>query len=131
MSGTQQHAGRLARAGDDDLDVDVDGVTLTGVVRAGHEVWVRGHGGFGHFEGSDELWQREPGDDDAELTDLEIVVGLPTATDAQFDSLCEILERWRDEQTPLRLCAAPGRFSTLIEDTRRWVPPRRGPKPPL
>lgn len=43
-----------------------------------------------------------------------------------FALLVERLLAWRDQAIPLRVCGAPGRMFTIIEDYRTWLPlPRR------
>lgn len=119
----------VAQPGDDDLDLDIDGVTLTAVVRMGHEIWIRGVGGFGQFNSAGGGWETEPGDDECSETEVSLMVGFPTTPPENVDQYVSILETWRDRAVPLRICAAPGRLTTMIEDAGHWLPVPRGERP--
>lgn len=107
--------------GDPDLDLDVDGATLVSVVPMGHEVWMKLAGGFGQW-GGESPWEALPGSDESDETEIQIQVGYLEPPEWLFRQLVSQLEKWRDAATPLRLCCAPGRYSTLIEDSDSWVP---------
>lgn len=116
----------LAKPGDPDLDLDVDGITITSVVRMGHEIWVRATGGFGFWGGSDP-WSAPPGSHRAEDTEMQLVAGYPHSPEVMIGLVVAVLEQWRDQATPLRLCAATDRLMTLIEHPNLWLPwPRSG-----
>lgn len=116
-----------AQPGDDDLDLDVDGITLTAVVVDKPEILVRFTGGFGTWicvGGTRATFA--PGDDEAGVQEGEIHVVLNTAEESAFELYVMALERWRDRAVPLRLTASPTRMSRLAEDEDNWLPvPRR------
>ena len=119
----------VAQPGDTDLDIDVDGVTVTAVVVNGRELLIRMTGGFGSW--TDTTGQRAefpPGDDTVTVTEVTGTLILESADQHVFASYVSILETWRDRALPLRLCGAQGRMFSLIEDRDRWLPvPRNWP----
>lgn len=120
-------ASRLAKPGDDDLDLDLDGVSVVAVVVLGREVLVRVEGGFGRFvttDGTEALMP--PGDPRTGVEFGELVLVLEAMSEEGFAAYLARLEEWRARSVPLRLCSAPGRMTTLIEDASVWLPmPRR------
>jgi hypothetical protein len=121
--------GMVAKPGDDDLTVDVDGVTITAVVVGeGHEVLIETTGGFGRFlTTSGEWYTSDPGDGDVEETELRL--SLARMGDDTFAQYVARLEQWRDEAIPLRLCLAPGRAGTIIAARDEWLPFPSSPYP--
>lgn len=114
---------QLAKPGDPDLDIDVDGVTITSVTRMGHEIWMMARGGWGGFHATDGTeFHADPGEEVAHLTELEMLAGYPEGSPEMLDEITSRLEEWRDQATPLRVCGAPGRMFTMIEDQSRWLP---------
>lgn len=129
MSGTQNPMALIAKPGDPDLDLDVDGVTLVSVVMYGTEILARFEGGFGEFDATDGTRAvMEPGDPVAGVTEMNLTVGYTDPDPEWFAKVVEQLEKWRDTATPLRVCAAQGRMTTVIEDRGTWLPfPRSAP----
>jgi len=120
-------AKEYAEPGDPDLDIDVDGLTLTAVVVTGREVLLRATGGFGSFiDTKGEIANFEPGDPVQELEELEGRLYCPYASDETFNYMVDLLMQWRDRAVPLRMCGAPDRMFSLIENREVWIPlPRR------
>lgn len=115
---------KLAMPGDPDLDADVHGTTITAVVAAAEtrEILVRLTGGSGRWVDA----CSGESVDITTLTDGELSARLPTMPDDVWNRYVGQLERWRDQATPLRLTAAPGRVSLLIENRDTFIPlPRR------
>lgn len=114
---------KYAQPGDSDLDIDIDGITLTAVVVDEQEILLRGEGGFGEFlstQGERALFR--PGEADEGVEEMEAHLYFPAVPSRLFDKLVDRLEDWRDRAVPLRLCGAPGRMFTLIENEARWLP---------
>lgn len=113
---------KIAKPGDTDLDIDVDGITITAVVRDGADFIVRTVDGFGWWRHENgETFVAPPGDPAASVTELTMSFGWRTC--APFmDGYQSQLETWRDTAVPLRFCAAPGRMSLLMEDEQKWLP---------
>lgn len=123
-------ANRVAQPGAADLDFDVDGLTITAVVSTAVERMivprlVDGYGWWRCGDGAVETFL--PGDDpQARVAAVEAHICYPMMPPILFAQLVTRLEGWRDAGTPLRMCAAPGKATTLIEDLDRWVAlPRR------
>lgn len=120
---------RIAQPGDPDLDIDVDGATVTAVVAVDRHIVVHLRGGFGSMVNSDtgELATMPPGHPTAGVETATLHLWLPDAPDRLFDTYVSTLERWRDTAVPVRICGAPGRMFTAIEDRSSWLAiPRRG-----
>lgn len=120
----------LAMPGDPDLDADVDGLTVTSVVAVTEtrEVLVRLADGYGRFVDSTNGDMRHfpPGDPTARVSGGDISLRLPGMPDKVWAAYVGQLEAWRQKATPLRMCAAPGRVTLLIEDRSTFLPmPRR------
>lgn len=120
-------AALIAQPGDPDLDIDVDGVTLTAVVREGPHLLVAGSGGYGAWVGVDgEPAVFAPGDESSKITELNLNGYFPNSDEEFLAEFSARLEQWRDQQVPVRICGAPGRMTTLIVDRDNWLPfPRR------
>jgi hypothetical protein len=119
---------RLTFPGDPDIDLDVDNITLTAVVRIDHEFLVRAVGGFGWWHtASGAVARFEPGDPESSVTEVNLRVGLPDMSPAGLDRYEERLCRWRDGAVPLRLISAPTRMASLIADRDDWLPLPRTP----
>jgi hypothetical protein len=105
--------------GDRDLDADVNGFTVTrvGVDANTRSLSVDLVDGFGRFvDTTGTAHVSRPGDPDARVGTASITAWLPDATPTAWDEYVTVLRRWRETGTPVRLCAAPGRYTTLIED---------------
>lgn len=123
---------RIAKPGDPDLDLDVDGLTLNAVVVGPNQqvlLWLTG--GFGRFvdSRSGAWFVRLPGEPEAEIHTVQMAIGVPDMPPAAFAAYIARFTRWRDTAVPLRLCAAPGRLMTLIEDRDQFVVIPRRPFP--
>lgn len=116
----------IAKPGDHDLDIDLDGLTVTAVVTDDRHILVRYVGGFGSWVCDDgTLAAFAPGDGGG-VTEAESHLILDHCSDDEFGVYVERLEGWRDRAVPLRLCGAPDRMFTVIEDRATWLPmPRR------
>jgi hypothetical protein len=112
----------VAKPGDEDLTLDVDGVTITAVVVGdGQELLVETTGGFGRFLATNGDWFNSlPGDGEVHETELRLC--LERMSEATFVDYVERLELWRDQAVPLRLCLAPGRAGTIIATRDEWLP---------
>lgn len=111
---------RIAQPGDRDLDIDLDGLTITAVVRLAHEFLIRATDGFGRFRSTDDTWaEYEPGADTA--MEVQFNFGMPDASEQLLAEYQNRLERWRDSACPLHLCGAPGKMFSLIEDRSIWL----------
>lgn len=111
-----------AEPGDPDLDFDVDGVTLVSVVVQDREILFRAEGGFGEWtniEGERTVF--EPGAEHGGVHEIEGRLWFPNAKQSMFDLVVERMERWRDNAVPLRMCGAPGKLFTLIEDNDSFL----------
>jgi len=110
-------AGQAAKPGDADLDFDVDGITVTAVIRDDGGVLFRLAGGHGYYtDAAGQMRYRHPGDPTAHLRGVDILIRFPGLTPDAFAAYVARLEMWRDLGTLLRMCAAPGRTSTLGEN---------------
>lgn len=112
---------KIAKPGDEDLCVDVDGVTVAGVVCIGNEVLVHLTGGWGTICAESGVTVIEPGDQGECFADSDAVITF-RGTSELLARFVARLEGWRDTAMPLRLCCAPGRMSILIEDFDKWLP---------
>lgn len=120
----------VAFPGDPDLDFDIDRLTLTAVISdtTTHEILVRGTGGHGTMTdtATGKTITFTPDDPDTHLDETTFAARFPHADTTMFNRYVAVLEQWRDAATPLHVCAAPGRQTTLIENTDNWLPfPRR------
>lgn len=116
---------RYAWPGDDDLDCDLHDVIVTSVIADDNRGIIVGlRGGSGRFESSET----------GEMTEIDTVEEMtlaawfPHMTNASWDNVNAMLNFWRDHTSPLRVCAAPDRMTSLIqhEDDFGWlVFPRR------
>lgn len=110
----------------DDLDCDVEGLTLTSVVREGGEFLLLANALFGRYRdnGTGEMV------DVVNVEDIRISFGLGTVDGAErvLDQLAALLTYWCDTATPLRFIAAVDRdWMRLIDPTGASVPIPRGP----
>lgn len=123
----QEYLAGLAQPGDGDLDLDVDGLTLSALVVSDRHVLVGFRGGYGTWVDVDGARATfAPGDPAAGVTEGQLDLFLPDASDSLFTMFVDRLQGWLDRSVPLRMCAAPGRMSTLIEDRSTFLPlPRR------
>ncbi|MFG2046044.1 hypothetical protein ACGFIW_01270 [Micromonospora sp. NPDC048935] len=117
-------AALLAMPGDLDLDADVDGLTVTrvGVDANTRSLTVDLVDGFGRFvdtTGGEQTFL--PGDPNSRVSTASITAWLPDATPDAWDEYVTVLRRWRETGTPVRMCAAPGRYTTLIEDRHTFL----------
>lgn len=120
----------VAKPGDPDLTLDLDGVTVVSVVRVGWEILVRFVGGYGMWVSPDgRVTHFPPGDPKARVTDGEWHLGFPDGSDVFLTEFVERLNRWRDGAIPLRMCCAPGRMTAVIEDRDNWLPLPSNPFP--
>lgn len=131
----------IAKPGDPDLDLDLDGVVITSVVHVEHD-WIVGFGdGFGMFVDRsgdvvefDPAWSGEPSERSGSRVSGEIVFGLACGCQdhvpsgvCPFESMVSnVLGRWHQTRTPLRMVAAPGRMTLLIENADLFLPIPRG-----
>lgn len=113
-------ADRVAKPGDPDLDFDIDGLTITSVVRDGNHILVGGRGGFGRWRNAQGIYNAAPGDTGAHLTEFTLAVGY--ANDDLADRVYNTFVDWRDRAVPLRMTGAPGKVSAIIEDADHWLP---------
>lgn len=122
-------ADRVAKPGDPDLDLDVDGLTVTAVVSTDREVLIRMVGGYGWFRKVTGGWFTCLPGDGGGVTEAQVGVWLPEMPGDRFSDYVGQLERWRDGRVPLRMCAAPGKVSMLIADRHEFLmlPRRRAP----
>lgn len=112
-----------AKPGDPDLDCDVDGLSIESVVALGGEVIVTfGGEGWGCWPG----FTAEPGDESSRVVRAEIRAEFGpradgTPADGYVERLAAHLDVWKARAVPLRVCCAPGRFTTLIADRTDWL----------
>ncbi|WP_433460628.1 hypothetical protein [Micromonospora sp. CA-248212] len=114
----------VARPGDRGLDADVDGLT---VARVGVDANTRSLSvdlvdGFGRFvdtTGGEQTFP--PGDPNARVSTAAVTAWLPGMPQANWDEYVTVLRRWWETGTPVRMCAAPGRYTTLIEDRNTFL----------
>ncbi|MET8278366.1 hypothetical protein [Micromonospora sp. NPDC005174] len=114
----------LAMPGDPDLDADVDGLTVTrvGVDANTRSLTVDLVDGFGRFvDDTGTAHEAPPGDPDSRANTASITAWLPDATAADWEERVSVLRRWWEARTPVRLCRAPGRYTTLIEDRKTFL----------
>ncbi|MCG5464300.1 hypothetical protein MED01_002466 [Micromonospora sp. MED01] len=112
-------AALLAMPGDLGLDADVDGLTVTrfGVDANTCTVAVNLVDGFGRFiDAAGAAHTVPPGDPETRANLASIAAWLPDATPVAWSEYVTTLRRWWETGTPVRLCAAPGRITVLIED---------------
>jgi hypothetical protein len=117
----------VAQPGDPDLDLDIDNVAIESVVRLGYEFMIRISGGFGRWvsdDGTEAVF--EPGNPKSGVKSGNLDFGMPSASEQLLVEYEKRFDRWYAQATPLRLCGAPGRMFTLIEDSSSWVPLPRG-----
>lgn len=126
----QRPVRKAAWPGDEDLDIDIDGVTLTAVVRGDKDLLVYGGGGFGWWVCADGSRARFAADaPDTGVTDFSMVAGFPGASEETIAAYASLLEDWRDRAVPLRICGARGKAFAIIEDSDNWLALPRGPVP--
>lgn len=107
----------LSRPGDPDLVFDIDGLNVTSVVTDGHEVLMMIRGGHGWW-----ITDGERHDVDV-MEEGEMRLAFPSMSGTPlFDQYVDQLEQWRDAATTLRLCSAPGRVASIIQDRGTWLP---------
>ena len=112
----------IALPGDPTLDFDAEDLRIESVVLLEREFYITYAGGHGSFipEGSTEM--------EYSLDEIkgEIQMLLPSDDPSAIELYKNRLNHWQENQTPLRLTAAPGKQSALIEDKIVWLPiPRR------
>ena len=116
----------VAMPGQPDLDIDVDGLTVQRVHLDPNTrtITLRLADGFGRYYDTDGAAFVQPGD--STRIDSDWVVRMPDVTGTGWNEYTATLWRWWEQQTPVRLCAAPGRYTLLIEDRSTFLPfPRR------
>lgn len=112
----------VARPDDVDLDVDIDGISVTAVVLLGDDLLVRFTGGWGTVgESYGPAVDVLPGEEETSLT-AEALVQWSSDSPKIISEYVELLERWRDLGTPLHLVGAPGKMFALLEDEEQWLP---------
>jgi hypothetical protein len=114
----------LAWPGDDDLDVDLDNLTvlLVDADFVDQQLTVVLSGGFGTLVASGgHRLTIEPGDPHLRIRELGLRIPAATDPTAVFGERVARFERWRQTSTPLRLVAAPGRQTVLMEDLTGWT----------
>ena len=107
---------KLAKPNDPDLDLDLDCVTIKAVVVVDREILVQFEGGFGRWFSEGKMSEVDA------VLDGQITARIPDGSDKMFATLVGRLVEWRERQTPLRMCSARGRLTTLIEDRGKWIP---------
>lgn len=125
-------ASLLAMPGDRDLDADVDCLTVTRVnVDANTRSLAVGLvDGFGRFvDTTGTVQQFPPGDPQGRVSTASVTAWLPDMPQPNWDEYVTVLRRWREMRTPVRLCAAPGRITVLIEDRNVFLLFPRTPSP--
>jgi hypothetical protein len=113
----------LAMPGDPDLDCDVTGLVVTAVVTRddSREILIHASGGHGRWTDADGFDIDVDGIKHADLS-----ARLPSMPDEPWADYLRTLHRWRDDAVPLRMTAAPGRVTLLIENAETFLPfPRR------
>lgn len=108
----------IALPGAPGLDCDIADLTITSVVTTDdQEILIRLTGGHGQLNG-----------DPVEVSNVHVDVRVqwPDMPPDLFAGFVARLQRWRDTAALLRMCAAPGRLSVLVDDDGALVPlPRR------
>jgi hypothetical protein len=115
----------LAKPGDLDLGVDIDGTTIESVLHVDLEILVRFTGGFGTYGLGEDRVEIPPGCEDGELTFEHIDVNWNMNSHANrrvFSSVTSLLDLWRREEAVLHLCMCDTRISMLIKDEEIWIP---------
>jgi hypothetical protein len=108
---------RIAQPGDPDLDCDLVDVRIGSVVvdHDSREIIIGyrdGHGRWIDITGTDGPVNNVTG---------TVSMMLPDIPGDMWANMVGQLESWRDTNTSLRMCSAPGRLSTLVEDRDRYV----------
>lgn len=114
----------FAAPGESDLDFDVDNLTLTSLVVLDEELCFELRGGVGAWAQSGDVPVAEVPAAEELVNDVtcEVALELPLSLGTTYrEWYLARLRRWEDDQTLLRLVSAPGRPSTLMEDTDSWV----------
>lgn len=106
----------IAKPGDPDLDCDLDGLTVTSVVTTDDcELLIRLTGGAGTFP-----------DGPVHDGSADLRAWFPDTPPDLFAAFVARLQRWRDTAARMRMCAAPGRLTLLLNEAGDFVPwPRR------
>lgn len=120
----QGAASLLAMPGDRDLDADVDCLTVTrvGVDPNTRTLTVTLADGFGRFVDTNGVTHDcPPGDLDNRVGTATVTAALTEATAEAWAEAVTTLRRWWDTGTPVRLCAAPGRYTVLIEGRHTFL----------
>ena len=106
----------IAKPSDLDLDFDMDGMTITSVCCCGQDVLVDLEGGRGF--GFNRFWTGDdgPGNDAVMI----LTVALPSATQEGLSKMVVRLDGWYREGTPVHMCAAPNRPTTMIASAHDW-----------
>lgn len=120
-------ADRVALPGSPDLDCDVDGLVLTAVVVEPDSQEILLHAKSGHGWWVDSNTGEIANDLDVARCDCRM--RYPDMPPPLFAEYARLLEEWRDQGTPLRMTAAPGKVTLLIDPPDRFVPLPRRPDP--
>lgn len=114
-------AGTAMAVSPEQRDLDVDAVTLKSYVRNDHEFIVTVTGGFGAWTDSTAGAQAK-----VDMTEGTLTFGYYDADASKVDALCDVIERilnrWMVANTPLRMAAAPGTQTVLVEDIDKYLP---------
>lgn len=121
MNLTAEQRARLAYPGDPDLTFDLSGMLITGVIAEGRELLIHATGGVGFWYDDEGRVEFGPGAGTVE--DIDFRAGYDdTMPDEIFDGIRERLYSWRDNATPVRVCACPDRIMVVIAAPDDWLP---------
>ncbi|MFC5381059.1 hypothetical protein [Aquipuribacter nitratireducens] len=122
MDADQDPRTGVALPGDRDLSLDLVGLVLRAVVRDGTRFLLRAGGGRGTWTSGGR--RHTSGDGPPVVLDLSFVLADPADAPAgsAADAAYEVLLRWRDTGTALRLVGAPGKEHVLFEPGGTAVP---------
>jgi hypothetical protein len=84
-----------------DFDCLIDGILLDEIVRIEKEFLIKGSSGVGYWEQGGQWWSS------LEVTNVEAVFGLGDFPDVLCDLVCQQLEIWSSDRTPLRAAFTP------------------------
>jgi hypothetical protein len=121
---------RFAWPGDPDLDVDLDSLTIAGVVHRGGEVTVTLGDGCGWFDVGEFVRVEIPPGSTSRVGGVAVrfdPVGLPTTAEDDLALRLTRIDRWMTTRLPLRLVAAPDRAVVLMESATSWLAGTRAP----
>lgn len=110
---------QVARPGDADLDIDVDGITVRSFVRDGGDFIVVAEGGSGWWISGGKVAQVPT------VGEVQLAFGfkMRPGHEGVLDDIAGWLDRWALAGTPLRLVGARGKMAALID--------RHGPALPI